>query len=236
MRHPRIGLILLALLTLEAPGVLAQAPARPNPGIHYIYLVRHGAYDRDSTVDEVTGNGLNALGHRQAHLIGARLAALPVTPTTFVSSALRRARETATDMGVEMKRTPTQDSLLSECTPASIRADGTGNRSSDPATHCDSTLVLAWAKYMTPAAQADRHDVLVCHGNVIRWFVSRALAGDPGHWRDMDIGNGSLTILAVRPNGTTRLVMFSDVGHLPLSEQSWSGRGAGWGAPETPMR
>jgi hypothetical protein len=30
--------------------------------------------------------------------------------------------------------------------------------------------------------------------------------------------------------------MFSDVGHLPLTEQSWTGRGAGWGAPDTRMR
>jgi serine/threonine-protein phosphatase PGAM5 len=84
---------------------------------------------------------------------------------------------------------------------------------------------------MVATPHADRHDVLVCHGNVIRWFVSRAVSGDPRHWLSMDIGNGSLTILAVRPDGSVRLVCFSDVGHLPVSKQTWLGRGAGWGKP-----
>jgi serine/threonine-protein phosphatase PGAM5 len=236
VRPSRIGGFLLALLTIPAFGAMAQAPSRPNAGVHYVYLIRHGAYDRDSTTDDVTGNGLNALGHRQAHLIGARLAALPVSPATFVSSALRRARETAADMAVEMKRTPTQDSLLSECTPMSSRPDFMRNHSPEAIAECDSQLVHAWARYMTPTPEADRHDVLVCHGNVIRWFVSRAMSGDPRHWDTMDIGNGSLTILSVRSDGTTRLVMFSDVGHLPVTEQSWTGRGAGWARPVPGMR
>jgi serine/threonine-protein phosphatase PGAM5 len=82
-----------------------------------------------------------------------------------------------------------------------------------------------------PTPDADRHDILVCHGNVIRWFVSHALNGDPRRWPWMEIANGSLTILSVRPDGTARLVCFSDVGHLPLPKQTWSGKGAGWGAP-----
>ena len=94
---------------------------------------------------------------------------------------------------------------------------------------CDSNLAAAWAKYMTPSPAADRHDILVCHGNVIRALVCRAVTGDSRHWHAMDIGNASLTILAVRPDGTTRLIMFSDVGHLPLDRQSWTGKGAGWG-------
>jgi hypothetical protein len=47
----------------------------------------------------------------------------------------------------------------------------------------------------------------------------------------MEIANASLTILAVRPDGTSRLVSFSDVGHLPVARQTWTGKGAGWSAP-----
>ncbi len=95
---------------------------------------------------------------------------------------------------------------------------------------CDSNLSIAWARFMRPTPEADTHDVLVCHGNVIRWFVSRAMSGDTRRWADMDIGNASISLIAVRPDGTTRLVMFSDVGHLPVEKQTWSGRGGGWGA------
>ena len=93
---------------------------------------------------------------------------------------------------------------------------------------CAATLETAWAKYCRPSSERDAHDILVCHGNVIRWFVNRALGNDVRHWTSLDIGNGSLTILAESPDGTTRLVMYSDVGHLPVEKQSWAGRGPGW--------
>ena len=47
----------------------------------------------------------------------------------------------------------------------------------------------------------------------------------------MDIGNASLTILAVRSDATVQLMTFSDVGHLPVSLQTWLGKGAGWKHP-----
>ena len=95
---------------------------------------------------------------------------------------------------------------------------------------CDANLQAAWAKYMRPSPEADAHDVLVCHGNVIRWMVCRALGLDTKRWSTMDIGNGSITVIAVRSDGMTRLAVFSDVGHLPVEKQTWSGRGAGWAA------
>ena len=65
-------------------------PARPtSPGVHYVYLIRHGHYDRGPAAvgDDLPGGGLSERGHRQAHLIGARLAALPVRPASLVSPA-----------------------------------------------------------------------------------------------------------------------------------------------------
>ena len=94
---------------------------------------------------------------------------------------------------------------------------------------CLSNLQAAWTKYFRASPERDAHDVLVCHGNVIRWFVNRALANDVRHWTSLDIGNASLTIVAVQPDGTTRVVLYSDVGHLPVAKQTWAGRGAGWG-------
>jgi hypothetical protein len=62
------------------------------------------------------------------------------------------------------------------------------------------------------------------------------LAGGAQRWGRMGIGNASLTVLAVRPDGTARLVMYSDVGHLPVDKQTWSGRGVGWGLPAAARR
>lgn len=234
MKAPRVFLPLILFLVSALPA-LAADPPKPGAGIHYVYLIRHGIYDPDTSrnADDVVTNGLNALGHEQAGLIGARLAALPVRPSALVSSDYRRARETAEDIGRLLGKEPVADTLIHECAPSSDRADYMRNHSPAEVAACDSNLARAWAKYMVPSPSADRHDVLVCHGNVIRWFVSRALTGDPRRWPWMEIANGSLTILAVRPDGTTRLVCFSDVGHLPPPKQTWTGKGAGWGAPAT---
>ena len=196
--------------------------------MRYVYLIRHGTYDRDDKVDDRVGNGLNPLGHEQARLLGERLAQLPVNITALVSSDFTRARDTADDIGRALGMTPARDSLIHECTPASERADLMRDRAPGEIARCDSNLHAAWAKYMIPAPEADAHDVLVCHGNVIRWFVNRVFDVDPKRWTRMDIGNASLTLIAVRADGSARLVLYSDVGHLPVEKQTWSGRGGGW--------
>jgi probable phosphoglycerate mutase len=225
----------MLLLALMRPA-LAADPVPPGTGIHYVYLIRHGIYDPDPdrNADDVVANGLNALGHEQARLVGARLAALPIRPAALVASNYRRARETAEDIALLLGMKPMLDSLIHECTPSSDRADIMKSHGAGELAACDSNLARAWARYMVPTPDGDRHDVLVSHGNVIRWFVSHALNGDPRRWPWMEIANGSITILSVRPDGTTRLVCFSDVGHLAVPKQTWSGKGAGWGAQTKP--
>src|SRR5260370_1423431 len=80
----------------------------------------------------------------------------------------------------------------------------------------------------TTPPDRDAYDVLVCHGNVIRWTLMRTVGADVKSWLNLDSGNGSLTIVAVRADGSTRLVMYSDVGHIPWEKQTWSGKGGGW--------
>lgn len=226
--------LLASMLVLGGPRARAADPPRAVPGVRYVYLIRHGMYDRDDRADDRVGNGLNALGREQALLIGARLASLPVRMTSLVSSDYTRARETASLIGRALGMTPALDSLLHECTPSSVRPDSAGPGEREEAGACEANLAAAWARYVRPVAARDQHDVLVCHGNVIRWLVSRSLGMDPRRWKSMDIANGSLTVIAVSADGSTRLVLFSDVGHLPVPKQTWSGRGAGWGSAAAP--
>jgi serine/threonine-protein phosphatase PGAM5 len=221
--------LLLLLLLLPATPLPATEPAPTLTGVHYVYLIRHGLYDRDDAADDRTGNGLNALGHEQARLMGERLAGLPVKINSLVSSNYTRARETAADMAAVLETAVIEDSLLHECLPKTERADLMKDATPGEIADCESNLASAWQKYMRPTPEYDSHDVLVCHGNVIRWFVAKAIGAGTERWSTMDVGNGSLTVLAVRSDGSTRLVMYSDVGHLPLEKQSWAGRGAGWG-------
>ena len=210
----------------------AQAPpaaTKPGTGIHFVYLVRHGIYDRDtSATDDRVSNGLNSLGHEQARLAGARLASLGVKFDRLISSELLRAKQTADDMGVLLKMTPTRDALLNECTSTSVNAAIMASEKPADLAACDSVRAVAWQRYFVPSPDRDTYDVLVCHGNVIRWTLMRAVGGDTKHWSDHDAGNCSLSIIAVRPDGSIRLVMYSDVGHIPVEKQTWSGRGGGW--------
>jgi serine/threonine-protein phosphatase PGAM5 len=230
---PGVSLALAATLAAGAEAAASQA-APAERGVRYVCLVRHGHYERVDSLDDRTANGLDALGREQAKLVGKRLAAVPAPWGTFVSSDYTRARETADDIGALLGRVPQRDSLIQECTPPSSRPGLDAERSPEDLAACLANLEAAWAKYFAPSPLEDTHDLLVCHGNVIRWFVNRALGNDTRHWTSMDIGHASLTVIAVRPDGTTRVVAFSDVGHLPLEKQSWAGRGAGWG-PVKPL-
>jgi len=55
---------------------------------------------------------------------------------------------------------------------------------------------------------------VVCHGNVIRWFVCRVLNVDPMAWLGMSIANCSVTVVRVAPDGELKLLAFADTGHL----------------------
>jgi serine/threonine-protein phosphatase PGAM5 len=230
-----LRLVFLAL-ALAAPACAQDAP-RPAPGTRYVYLIRHAIYDFDSTVtDDRLGNGLNALGHEQAHLVGKRLAALPIHFASFVTSDFLRAKQTADDIGAELSMKPLLDSLIHECTPHSNRPDYMSNHPAEEIGRCDTNLTAAWARYARPSPAGDTHDLLVAHGNVIRWLVAKALGMGTERWPSFEIANASITIIAVRPDGSTRLVLFSDVGHLPADRQTWTGRGAGWGKPPARRR
>ena len=124
--------------------------------MHSIYLVRHGIYDRDtSATDDRVANGLNAQGHEQAKLVGARLAGLPVKMTHLVSSEFLRAAQTADDIAPFVKLTPTRGrracSLGNGVTaiPLNTRASSTASstlRASTPTSSSVSELALAPAR------------------------------------------------------------------------------------------
>lgn len=86
----------------------------------------------------------------------------------------------------------------------------------------------------------DSYDIIVCHGNVIRYFVCRysalrtvfflckekfksskiciffrALQLPPEAWLRMQVNHASITWLCIRPNGIVSLKSLGDCGHLP---------------------
>ena len=225
-RFTYIFLLIAACLAFMPVHGFSQNTPKVEKGVRYLYLIRHGEYDHEDKADSKTGKNLVKLGHQQARFMGERLKKLGLTFDMFVSSEYTRARETADDIGKSLKLTPTRDPLLNECTPAS--ASDKKEPAEDDTAGCDQRLDEAWAKYVQASPGGDLHDVLVCHGNVIRWFVSRSLSGSGKLWRGMTIANASITVIAVRADGSTRVAAFSDTGHIPADKQTWTGDGAGW--------
>jgi serine/threonine-protein phosphatase PGAM5 len=91
------------------------------------------------------------------------------------------------------------------------------------ADRCREQLEHAFATYFVPSSSGDRHDIIVCHGNVIRYFITRVLEVDPQAWLSMTVGNCGLTVVRIKADGDVRLLSYNDVGHLPVNLQTHTG-------------
>jgi serine/threonine-protein phosphatase PGAM5 len=200
---------------------LAPACAAPEPGSRTILLVRHGEYDADPGADPRLGPGLSALGVAQAQLVGARLAAIPGGIDALHVSPLQRARDTAATIATALPRGDF-DVLddLAECTPPTRRAKIMEEERAQDLAACQAQLERVFAAWFKPSGGAARTELFVCHGNVIRYLVTRALGVDSKAWLEMSIGHASLSKILVRADGSMQVLSVGDVGHLPPNLQS----------------
>lgn len=211
-----------AIVTGTAAGDLPNAPdEKTGTGVRMVYLVRHGQYDYDDDRDPDVGKALVPLGIAQARLVAQRLGSLPVTMTSMYSSTMTRARQTALVIGQEFPHLELQQTrILRECTPPTWRHDIVADEDPDEMNECRDQLEKAYAEFFVPSPDADRHDLLVCHGNVIRYFVTKVLGVDTMSWLGMSVGNCSLTVVRINPDGTKKLLSVGDVGHIPPNLQT----------------
>ena len=190
-------------------------------GTRTLYIVRHGFYDyKDESAPDV-GKALVPLGVAQARLAASRLRSFPVEMTALYSSTMTRARQTAAVIaedfpGLEVQQTR----LLRECIPPTWREDIMAEYEPAEMEECATQLDEAFAEFFVPSPEGDRHDILVCHGNVTRYLVTKALKVDPMSWLGMSVGNCSLTIVRVDPDGSLKVLAVGDVGHLPPNMQT----------------
>ena len=212
---PKHVLAVALFVTCVLP--VAEAAAE---GMRFIYLVRHGYYDYEDERDPDVGKALVPLGVAQARLVSDRLRSLPPF-TAFYSSTMTRARETAyvinEDMtGLELIETK----RLRECIPSTWREDIMAEYEASEIEACEEQLEEAFAHFFVPAKSGDERDLIVAHGNVIRYFVARALGVDPLSWLGMSVGNCSVTVIRVNADNTFKILSVGDVGHLPTNMQT----------------
>ncbi len=180
----------------------------------HLYLIRHGQYDRRDPAR--AGGHLTARGKQQAQRVARRLRGLPMDAIHF--STLTRARETAGIIAIEFRGVPVRGSrLLWECQPgyppefAALFDDAPkaifarGKRQAQK----------AFAKYFQPARGRDRVEIIVAHGNLIRYFVCRALGVAGENWPRADMHHAGISEIIVEDDGQLRLWSHNDTGHLP---------------------
>ena len=71
-----------------------------------------------------------------------------------------------------------------------------------------------------PEQDFESNDVIVCHANVIRYFVCRALQIPPESWLRQSLAHGSITWIRVSPSGNVSLRCLGESGFVPMEKVS----------------
>lgn len=194
----------------------AAAEGKPGAATRTIVLLRHGHYAPDPNVDPRLGPGLTELGIAQARLAGARLAALPGGFDALWASPLTRAQETARVIVADFDDAAIANLPdLEECTPPTRRKEITVTMKPEELSDCVRQLDRLFAEHFKPAQGEPRQELMVCHGNVIRYLITKTLGVDTEAWLEMSVGHASLTTIRIEADGSMKLIAAGDVGHVP---------------------
>lgn len=189
----------------------------------HILLVRHGQYNLKGATDEE--RKLTDLGRAQAKETGKRLKTMGFIFDRVVHSTMTRATETAQiilgELESEKVKSVSADVMLEEGMPYPVEPP-------IPAIEKDirveeimregSRIEAAFREHFhraTPEQEKDSYELLVCHGNVTRYILCRALQFPPEAWLRFTKAHGSITHITIRPNGRVVLSSFADSGHFP---------------------
>ncbi|XP_035562410.1 serine/threonine-protein phosphatase PGAM5, mitochondrial isoform X2 [Canis lupus baileyi] len=190
----------------------------------HIFLIRHSQYHMDASLEK--DRTLTPLGREQAELTGLRLASLGLKFNKIVHSSMTRAIETS---DIISKHLPgvckVSTDLLREGAP--IEPDPPVSHWKPEAVYYEdgARIEAAFRNYIHRAdvkQQEDSYEIFICHANVIRYIVCRALQFPPEGWLRLSLNNGSITHLVVRPDGRVALRTLGDTGFMPPDKISRS--------------
>jgi len=197
----------------------------------FLYLIRHGQYqvlgdsfyrsEWEQWVEDLIkkDGGLTEDGIKQAKLIAKRLSAYPID--IIYSSILPRAIETAkyiAESYTAKKLSIEQVADLLECSPWVSKEISeqhgdvmTKEEIESHRQHADNTF----EKFFKPhTGDVDWHEVLVCHGDLIRYLVTKIIETKTDYWIKLKVYNCGLSIIEIKEDGSMFLRALNDHGHL----------------------
>lgn len=212
------ALLLVATAALAPPPARAAEAANDAPAARVIVLVRHGNYVEDPNADAEIGPPLSPIGVAQAKLAAARIAGMGLRFDVMRVSPMQRARDTAAVIAEDLPgRSFRVDPDLHECIPPTRRTEITKDLKPEELAACKAQFDRLFDRYFHPARGTVESDLLVCHGDVIRYLVTRALGVDTMAWLEMSVRNASITEIRVEPDGRFKVISVGDDGFMPAN-------------------
>ncbi|GMS83465.1 hypothetical protein PENTCL1PPCAC_5640 [Pristionchus entomophagus] len=191
-----------------------------------IVLIRHGQYELDKKPYALT-----QLGRVQAVLVGKRLAEWHEKKRNIdevTMSTMTRTTETANLILRRLAPQPprSSDSLIEEGTPYPPEPALADWRPRAKEFFSEgSRIESAFRKHIhraSPKQKKGSTEVILCHGNVIRYFICRALQFPPEGWLRMSVAHSSITVMNIHPDGNVKIMSVGDMGHLPAEKISFA--------------
>lgn len=187
-----------------------------------LYMIRHGQYD--TTVKTANGGSLTDTGKQQAEHAGKAVSRIPVD--SIHASTMTRAIETANIIAQQVQMEyQTHDSIREAIPtiPPRVASAILQMMEHDPqfthdSIHQDKKRADEAFEQFFAAPDADAqstHDVLVCHGNIIRYLTCKALDINVDTWAKLDINHCGITIVTIDEQARRRLITHNATGHLP---------------------
>ncbi|KAG8035442.1 hypothetical protein G9C98_006888 [Cotesia typhae] len=181
----------------------AEIEAHKPRAARHLLLIRHGQYNLNGSTD--TQRILTELGRNQADCTGKRLQHLALPYSLIVRSTMTRAQETAKIIETSLPNVPVvDDSLLVEGCPILPEPPFGGWRPGIQYFQDGPRIEAAFRKYFhraSPKQEKDSYTIIVCHANVIRYLVCRALQFPPEAWSRLSLKHASITWISIQPSG-----------------------------------
>ncbi|MAE74208.1 MAG: hypothetical protein CL675_08925 [Bdellovibrionaceae bacterium] len=191
---------------------MSNVPSKPPLLRRYVHLVRHGQYFYDREHPEY--GELTELGCDQARSLVPRVAAMPIRKVFY--SPTPRAKQTYEVLRAAFQNFELEESdLLVEGFPTqSLRQFWEHPIPLRQLNQHRVRMNKAFRMLFQPPEEITRHDLVITHGNFIRYIWCKAQRSSLLRWSNMDIYQASLTTISVDNLGRIRLVRFGDTGHM----------------------
>jgi serine/threonine-protein phosphatase PGAM5 len=202
-----------------------HANTNKTRALRHVYLIRHGQYQTKTKFDDQ--KQLTELGNEQADWTGRALTESKIQFTRLVQSGLIRAIQTTSIINKYLKFDKIeQDIDLNEGfpflpEPAGRYPEEISKGRLELETERMERVFHRYMHRPSSTQTEDSHELIVCHANVIRYFVCRALQVPADTWLRFNLFHCSITHLVFTSDGRVICYGIGDVGHIPQERRSY---------------